>query len=203
MQLNSDLADVATKYQKLLDSKLLLRALAKTFDRAHKQSEEDLERLSKQSHNLDPALFDDAYTYKPARVGDLSATATVSGRGLSLRTFVVSGGTKGQPVGVFVKEAKTLRSAFLVRSPSGKDIGVFTRDTARGKAATDKGTYSARTLTRGPNAGKSLERQRIEKLFTMSTPSAVKANVPQAFDTLELASIYQEECESLLRQMGL
>lgn len=203
MQLRSDLGSVATKYQKLLSDRLILKALARTFDRGHQEIAEVSKDLTAKSHNLDPSLIDDAYTYKPARIGALSATATITGKGLSLRTFVVSGGYKGQPVGVHVKRPATLRSAFLVRSPSGKDIGVFTRDKARGKASTGKGTYAGRVVTRGPNAGRALEREPISKLFTVSTPGAVQANVPEAFEAVDLAAIFGEELESELAKLGL
>lgn len=188
LEISSNLKAIADQFSAQLSPAQVRKALANALNAALTANKREITKASKTSHNIPKDKLLDGYRQQRAKANAdvLTASQSYQSKPLELKYFVVS----PKPVTTRIRKTQRFDRAFVLNS-----IGdhVFERDGTQ--TAPSKGLYAGRRITRGERKGELLKRERIKKLYTMTTANVVMHNADNVLASLKLEELFLKKLE--------
>lgn len=201
-EVHADFKAVAELYAEHLSKEILRADLANALNQGVRAANKYEREFAYNEYNFSKEVLnkEGRFRMKRARADtdNMAAGLFVSSKPVSLMPFVVA----AKPIAVFIRSRVDMPHAFLVSTPDkAKMAGVFMRDTARAKYAPTKGSYHGRVVTRGPNKGRPLLRQAIDKKYTLTTAQVADKGSGEAMKRADLVRNYEARLEKRLKAL--
>lgn len=201
-EIHADFKAIIDMFAKDLSPEIIRKELANALNKGVRDSDKEIRRFAADKYNMGKEVLTKEGKIRTRRAradkDQMEAGVFVSSKPVSLRTFMVA----NKPVAVFVRSRATMPEAFLVNtSDNSKAAGIFMRDKVKAAYAPTKGAYKGRIVTRGPNKGRLMKRQAIDKKFTLTTAQVANAGSEGALAKADVVADFEARLDKALAKI--